>query len=270
MAVGGQPPLRAQRPATGTLRAPALPSAVLGRLGAPLLAAGVLALVLGLAIANGGFFPTSWGWAALPCFAVALVLLLAGRAVAPSRLELAFLAALAALVGWIWLSVAWTSSVTTTALEGERAIVLLAAVTVAVLAARAGSATPLLAGVAAAAFGACSYGLATRLVPERLGTFDPLAGYRLAAPIGYWNGLGILAAIGVALCLGFAVRGRIPLARALGAAAVPPLATALYFTFSRGSIVALLVGLAAAAALDPQRLQLLSGVLVVAPATVLA
>src|SRR5438105_6750019 len=239
MAVGRQPPLReplaqpeqpshTPRSAGRPPLPPASSSAALGRLAAALLAIGVLGLLLGLAVANGGYFATSWGWAALPSLAVTLVLLVAGRPTKPSRLELGLLGSLAALVAWIWLSVLWTSSVTTTALEGERAVVLLAGVAVVLAGARARSARPLLAGVGAAAFGACAYGLATRLFPERLGTFDPLAGYRLAAPIGYWNGVGILAAIGISLCLGFAVRGRTPLARALGAAAVPPLATAPY------------------------------------------
>jgi len=258
------------RAATAAPRLRSSLSSVVARLAAPLLALGAFALVLGLAVANGGYFPTSWGWAALPCLVLTFVLLVAGRTATPSGLELGLFVALVALVAWIWLSVRWTSSVTTTALEGERALVLLAGVGVVLAAARARSCRPLLAGVGAAAFAACAYGLATRLFPERLGTFDPLAGYRLAAPIGYWNGVGILAAIGIALCLAFAMRGRTPAARALGAAAVPSLATALYFTFSRGSIVALLVGLGAAAALDPRRLQLLTGVLVVAPATGLA
>jgi len=281
MAVGRQPPLREppaqpERPTDRPRSARRTPlpasslSGALGGLGARLLGSGVLALVLGLAVANGGYFPTAWGWAAVPSLAITFVLLVAGGPSGPSRLELGLLASLVALVGWIWLSVLWTSSVTTTALEGERAVVLLAGVAAVLVGARTRSCRPVLAGVAAAAFGACAYGLGTRLFPERLGTFDPLAGYRLAAPIGYWNGVGIVAAIGVALCLGFALRGRRPAARALGAAAVPPLATALYFTFSRGSIVAFLVGLAAAAALDPRRLQLLSGLLVLAPATGLA
>jgi hypothetical protein len=278
MAVPGQPPLgepfaRAEtvvRP--GAVAAPQRTSlsATVQRLGGPVFAVGVFGLLLGLAVANGGFFPTSWGWAALPAFALAAVLALAGVTETPTRLELAFLGSFALLVGWIWLSVAWTSSVTTTALEGERAVVLLAGVSVVLAAGRARACGPLLAGIAAASFGACSYGLATRLFPERLGTFDPLAGYRLAEPIGYWNGVGIFAAIGLVLCVGFAVRARTPPGRALGAAAMPPLAVALYFTFSRGSIVALLVGLAAAVALDPRRLQLLGAVLVVSPATALA
>ena len=37
------------------------------------------------------------------------------------------------------------------------------------------------------------YGLGTRLVPDRIGVFNPVAGYRLEAPIGYWNALGIVA-----------------------------------------------------------------------------
>src|SRR6266852_2663950 len=108
MAVGGQPPLwerlaqpeplvHAPRSGTGTPLPRTLPSAARGRLAAPLLAAGVFALVLGLAVANGGYFPTAWGWAALPSLAITLVLLLAGRTATPSRLELGFLASLAAL-----------------------------------------------------------------------------------------------------------------------------------------------------------------------------
>src|SRR5437588_228254 len=60
----------------------------------------------------------------------------------------------------------------------------------------------------AAIFVASGYGLATRLFPERLGVFDPVASYRLEEPLTYWNALGIFAAIGALLALGFAARGR--------------------------------------------------------------
>ena len=51
------------------------------------------------------------------------------------------------------------------------------------------------------------YGLLTRLFPDRLGVFDSIAVYRLAAPVGYWNTLGILASMGMVLTFGFAARG---------------------------------------------------------------
>ena len=43
--------------------------------------------------------------------------------------------------------------------------------------------------------------------PSGSGAFDPISGYRLAEPVGYWNVLGLLAAMGALLALGF-VRAR--------------------------------------------------------------
>ena len=124
---------------------------------------------------------------------------------------------------------------------------------------------PLLAGVTGAITVASSYGLATRLFPRRLGSFDPVAGYRLAEPLGYWNALGIFAVIGTVLGLGFAARGRTVLARALGSAVPVLLIPTLYFTFGRGPWVALVVGVGTAVALDRRRLQLVTTALVLSP-----
>src|SRR4029453_4793976 len=105
------------------------------------------------------------------------------------------------------------------------------------------------------------------LVPDRLGAFDPIAGYRLSEPIGYWNGLGILAAMGVLLALGFAARARSVASRALAGALPVLLLPTVYFTFGRGPWIALAVAFAAASALDPPRLHPLAASLVVgAPA----
>ena len=51
------------------------------------------------------------------------------------------------------------------------------------------------------------YGLATRLFPDQLGVFDPIAGYQLSEPVGYWNAFGVLAGMGVLIALGLAARG---------------------------------------------------------------
>ena len=69
--------------------------------------------------------------------------------------------------------------------------------------------------------------------------FDPVAGYRLTEPVGYWNGMGILAAMGVLLALGFAARARTISARAVSAALVVLLLPTVYFTFGRGPWIAL-------------------------------
>ena len=100
--------------------------------------------------------------------------------------------------------------------------------------------------------------------------FDTLAGYRLTDPIGYWNGLGIFAAMGVLLALGFAARARVSLARGIASALPVVLISTLFFTFSRGAWVALAVGLVVGVLVDPRRLQLLATVLVLAPWSALA
>jgi O-antigen ligase len=75
--------------------------------------------------------------------------------------------------------------------------------------------------------------------------------------------------MGSVLALGVAARAR-PLARAGAAACLPILVTALYYTYSRGGWIALMIGVVAAIAMDPRRLQLLSTLACVAPWPALA
>jgi O-antigen ligase len=114
------------------------------------------------------------------------------------------------------------------------------------------------------------YALATRIFPDRVGAFDYLAGYRLWRPIGYWNSLGVFAAMGMLLALAFAARGRHLVTRLLAAASLVVLAPTLYFTYSRGAWIALAIGLVTAIALDTTRLQLITTALVVALAPAVA
>jgi hypothetical protein len=126
--------------------------------------------------------------------------------------------------------------------------------------ARRHSTRPLLGGVLAGIGLICVYALLSRLLPERLGTYDPLATYRLNTPIGYWNGLGLFAVMGALLAVGFATRGKLLATRIVAAASIVVLLPTLYFTFSRGSWIALGVGLAAAVAADPRRLELTTAI----------
>jgi hypothetical protein len=112
--------------------------------------------------------------------------------------------------------------------------------------------------------------VATRLFPERLGSFDPVSAYRLGAPLGYWNALGILVVIGILLALGIANAGKTLLARAFAGASLVPLSTALFFTYSRGAWIALILGLSAQIALERRRLQLITTMLIVGIAPALA
>ena len=89
----------------------------------------------------------------------------------------------------------------------------------------------------------CMCAIVTRLLPQVWPTTADLATNRLSFPVTYWNALGVLAAFGVVLCLHFSSgAGEPPAIRALAAAAVPVLATTIYFTFSRGAIAATAIG----------------------------
>lgn len=211
----------------------------------------------GLGFANGGYFPVSWGWSSLPLLGLAAVVLALGIAVEASRATWLFLGALAAYTGWVALSLLWTSTTTQTVFETERTVVYLAAALAGVLLLRRASAPSLLVSAWAAIAVVCGYALATRLFPDRLGSYDPIALNRLAQPVGYWNALGIVAAMGALVALGLAARGG-PVVRCLAAASAPVLLLTLYFTFSRGGWIALFLGLAAAIAIDRRRLQLIT------------
>ncbi len=222
------------------------------------------ALATGLVAADkGGYFPTSWGWTSLALAWVA-GLSLALQAVRASRLELAWVGGLLALAGWTALSLLWTQSTTQSALEVERALVYVLAALAAAALVRSARYQGLLWGVWAGSTAACLYGLATRLLPERLGVTDIVAGQRLEAPVGYWNGLGLLTAIAIVLGVGLTAHGRSLPGRILAAASLPLLLPTLYFTFSRGAWVALAAALLVTLAVSARRIALLATMLAVA------
>ena len=66
---------------------------------------------------RGGYFPTTWGWAAVPLCWVAVMALFVRDHISLSRLELAFLGVLLAIPGWYALSVLWSRDVPQTILE---------------------------------------------------------------------------------------------------------------------------------------------------------
>ena len=231
---------------------------------------GAAAAVGGLLAANGGFFPVSWSWATLALLWAATLGLLLRAPARPSRLEAGFLAAIVGLVAWVWISIAWSSDLSQSVWEGERSLVLVAAVGAGLALAQRRAMPSLLGGTLAGVVAVCAYALATRLFPGRIGHYDPLAVYRLNTPVGYWNGLGLVAALGALLALGLALRSRSAVGSALAGLTLPVLLLTLYFTFSRGSWVALVAGLAVAIAVDPRRLSTAAGIVGLAPAPALA
>jgi O-Antigen ligase len=234
------------------------------------LPAGAAVAVGGLLAANGGFFPVSWSWATLGLLWAAALALILGAPTRPTRLERTFLTGLVCFVAWVWISIGWSTDVSQSVLEGERSLVLVAAVGAGLALAQRHAAPALLGGTLAGISAVCTYALATRLFPGRIGHYDPLAVYRLNTPVGYWNGLGIVAALGALLALGLALHARSTLGNALAGLTLPVLLLTLYFTYSRGAWIALAAGLALLLAIDPHRLSIAAGIAVLAPAPVLA
>lgn len=215
------------------------------RRGAPAAVVAFAAVVV-LGGQNGGFLADTWGWTALP-----LLLIVAGviavQRPALARWELALVAALTALTAWTALSALWAPTAGPPVLEAERALLYTAAVAAVLLLDARGAP----AGVLAAAAVLCVWALLSH------------HGARLEGPVGYANGLGLVAAIGALLAL----RRRATLV--LLAVFVP----ALILTYSRGSLVALAAGVVVLAALRlrarPRLLAALAGVCVLAAAAYL-
>jgi O-Antigen ligase len=222
--------------------------------------------IVGLAIAQGGYFPTAWGWASVPLLWVAALALVFRGDVPLTVADRVFLGLLAAFTGWVAISIAWSAAPAESVLEVERVLVYAAAGYAVLLASRARDARRVLGGVLAAISCICLFSLATRLLPDRVGVYDQSGVYRLAQPIGYWNGLALFAAMGTLLALGFAARARTLAARSVCGAALVLLLPVVYFPFGRAAWIALGAGLVAAVAFDRSRLQLLVTLLVLAPA----
>ncbi len=252
--------------AARSLRMPAVHAIAVRSLtfGGILVGATACVAVGALGFANGGYFPVAWGWAGIALLGVLALALALGVAVELGGLDWFFVAALGGLAGWIALSLLWTQSVPRTVHEVERMVVYVAAGLAGVLLVRRRSVTTLVVGVWLAIAIVSTYGLGSRLFPDRIGTYDPIALYRLTYPVGYWNAFGILAAVGTLIALGLAARSG-PVVRCFAAASIPVLMLTLYFTYSRGAWLAFFAGLAVTVVVDRRRLQLVTTALLLTP-----
>ena len=134
-------------------------------------------------------------------------------------------------------------------LEVRRTALYAAVVLALVVLARRGAGRTLVAATHAGVSLLVGYGLVRYLVePPRRDTFE---GQLLSQPVGYANGIGVLAALGLLLGLGLTVRAASARGRGAAAATLPPLALALSLTSSRASWLALAAGGAVLVLLDP-------------------
>ncbi len=226
----------------------------------PAVAAG--SAVVGLGLANGAYFPSAWGWAALAFALVALLAALGRDRLVVGRLEWLTLAALGSFAAWTLLSTVWSPSSAQPVLAFERtAVYVLALLAVFAVATSPASATLLAGGVLGGIVVLCADGLAARVDGSSVSP-------RLAAPIGYENAVGILAAVGILVALGLAATASAR-SRVLCLGTVPLLAAALYLTSSRGSWLALGVGGCVALGVETRRRRLLGTVAAALPAAAL-
>ena len=230
---------------------------------------GLFMAVIAVAAPDGSYFPSSWGWASLAFLWAAAIGLVVQKRVTlgppRSRVSRRWLV----LLVWTAASVLWSPTTTQTMYEVERTSSTPRSRSPSP-SSHGGASTFLLPALLAGIVAVASYALATRLLPDRVGTFDSFVGYRLSEPLGYWNALSVFVAIGIVVAVGLAARAEAVVVRALSAASLVLLVPVLYFTFGRGGWIALASGLAAAIVVDPRRLQLVTTLLVIAPWPALA
>jgi O-antigen ligase len=197
--------------------------------------------VVAVGFDDGGFFSRTWDVGTVAFTAVVLLVLVLRWPPALGSFALVFVLVLALLTAWTLVSTAWGIPGTSSVEEARRTLLYVAAAGAFALVADRRAVPALLGGVFAGIVALGAYGLVDRAVSSR--PPDRFQGTLLVEPIGYANALGILAAMGCLLGIGFVLHAnglrRLP---AIGGAAVAALA--LFYTESRGAWFALACGLA--------------------------
>jgi hypothetical protein len=207
-----------------------------------------------LAFFAGGYFDGPRAAAAAVAWTVVLALALTGPLPLPKGVHgwLA-VAGLAGLALWSAISVSW-APLDGPALDSvQRLLLYLGALLAAIALLRDGRAAravePALALGAVVVIG---YGLLGRLLPGIV-ELSPsnTSGGRLEQPITYWNAEGLLAAMGLVLCIRLAGDpSRANRVRAAAAAACASPGTGVYLSYSRGALAVTAIGLIVLLATD--------------------
>jgi O-antigen ligase len=221
-----------------------------------------VALIGGLALAGGGFDVGDRHIAGLAAWlvVVALLVLGAGSAVKPGR-PLYWAGGLIVCLSLLCaISSLWSGSVELSVIEADRVAVYLGFFVAAFLIAQTDERRQRFAeGLTIAVAFVVLLGLGSRLLPHVMNVAGSLgSGPRLRYPLGYWNANGALFGIGVALLLWTSRRAASTALRWLSVAAIPAALLGLYFTYSRGGLLALVVASGCLIALSRDRLWLLA------------
>jgi len=220
------------------------------------------ALIGGLALAGGGFDVSGRHIAGLAVWLVVVALLVfgAGSAVKPER-PLYWAGGLIVCLSLLCaISSLWSGSVELSVIEADRVAVYLGFFLAAFLIAQTDERRQRFAeGLTIAIALVVLLGLGSRLLPHVLNVADSLgSGPRLRYPLGYWNANGAIFGIGASLLLWSSRQAAWAALRWLSVAMIPAALLALYFTYSRGGLLALLVASACLIALSRDRLWLLA------------
>jgi O-antigen ligase len=211
----------------------------------PLRAAAFLAgfaILVVVAFADGGYFRDTWVWLTLALAFLVWIALVLRMTITLSRVDIAAVVALAAFAGWVAVSATWSLTPEESLIEGERALLYVAALLAFVVLVERSVLREHLAGVATAAVLVAVFALGDRLVRGQREP-DPLQGTLLFEPLGYANALAIFVVLGLLVSLGLALTAHGRGDRAVWIAASIVLVPALIWTDSRAAWLALLVGL---------------------------
>jgi O-antigen ligase len=221
-----------------------------------------IALIVGLALAGGGFDVSGRHIAGLAVWLVVVGLLVFGAASGATLgrplywtggliVGLSLLCAISSL---------WSGSMELSVIEADRVLVYLGFFLAAFLIAQTDERRQRFAeGLAIAIALVALLGLGSRLLPHVLNVSDSLgAGPRLRYPLGYWNANGAMCGVAIALLLWTSRRASWAALRWLSVAAMPAALLALYFTYSRGGLLALGIAAGCLIALSRDRLWLLA------------
>jgi O-Antigen ligase len=230
-----------------------------------------LALILGLALAGGGFVLSQRHVAGLAVWLL-LVGMLALGAAGRATLGRSFYwttGLIAGLALFSAFSSLWSGSIELSVTETDRVLVYLGFFLAAFLIAQTDQRRQRFAeGIGISLIGIAIVALASRLLPDLLELGPGLgSNARLGYPLGYWNANGIVFGIGTAFALWMSRRSlSLPL-RWFAVGALPTLFLALYLTYSRGGLLTLVVACGCLIALSHDRLWLLATLAVGALAT---
>ena len=230
------------------------------------------ALTIYLAYEQGGFYAQTVAYVTLVLAAVLLIVVLV-LGTARERLstgQAVVITAFAGFAAWTLASALWAHAWARVLVSSDRVLLylFLLAIFAFVRFSRDDVRTTVRLLAAAIAF-VCITSWLSRVLPGVWPTSTVFHQARLSYPIGYWNGLGILAAVGILLLVGLASdRREHSLVRALFAAAVPVLAAVVLLTYSRGALGALTVGLVVFALTCRSATIFTSAIAIVPPAAV--